>query len=81
MALLRGVSTHLYTSKVYGMAVPYSQSLIPPEFVYVAVSSAGVKMQDGEKRRSERKKPTQNKNLNKPNKRKKDIQAVGSRIP
>ena len=46
--------------KLYGMDTPYSLSLTPPEYAYVAVSSAGVKIQDErEERRKERKKPRQ----------------------
>ena len=37
--------------KVCGMAALYSLSLTPSESVYVAVISAGVKMQDGRKER------------------------------
>ena len=49
MALLRGGSANLLPGRVYGMTVPYSQSLTPPESVYATVSSAGVKMQGGKK--------------------------------
>lgn len=38
-----------------GMAALYSLSLIPLEYVYVAVSSAEVKMQDGRKARRKEK--------------------------
>ena len=51
MALLRGGSANLLPGRVYGMTVPYSQSLTPPEPAYVAVSSAGIRMQDERKGR------------------------------
>ena len=41
---------------MYGVAAPYSQFLTPPEFVYIAVSSGGVKIQDGKKDRIREKK-------------------------
>ena len=37
--------------KVHGLAAPYNESLTTPESVYVAVSSARVKMQGGRKER------------------------------
>ena len=37
------------------MVAPYSPSLTPPAFVYVAVSSAGVEVQDGRKARGKEK--------------------------
>ena len=51
MALPGGVSASLFPRRVYGMAAPYHQSLVPSESVYAAVSSVGVKMQDGRKER------------------------------
>ena len=42
----------------YGVAAPYSPCLAPSEFMYVAVSSTGVKIRD---RRKERRKKVQNK--------------------
>ena len=56
------------------MAAPYSPSLTPLECVYIALSSAGVKMQDGRKGRRKGKKKdktTKNTELNK--KEKKDV--------
>lgn len=43
---------------MYGLAVSYSQSVTIPESVYVGVSSARVKVQDG---RKEKKKQTNTK--------------------
>ena len=46
MALPSGGSTSLFARIVYGLAVPHHQSLMTSESVYVAFSSARVKMQD-----------------------------------
>ena len=42
------------------MAVPpYNPSLIPPESVYFAVASAGIKMQDGRKEKNKTRQKTE----------------------
>ena len=60
------------------MAAPYNQSMTAPEFVYVVVSSEGVKMLNG---RKERIKKTLKKTPNKPNRMEKKMQDRASRVP
>ena len=63
MALPSGASTNLFLRIVYGLAAPYHQSPMTPESVYVAVSLARVKMQDGREGRGKKEKQKQKQNI------------------
>ena len=63
------------------MVAPYSPSLTPPAFVYVAVSSAGVEVQDGRKARGKEKNRTKKKTKNRAKKKIRKMEVGLNRIP